>query len=110
MADNDLSKQYAVVTVIGQFRSRYAIPMDELQAFNPDTPVDPKWALDSVTCQEVEEFSQKFLGEVIIDHAVLEEAEILELFDADNDYLSGWSTEQKLAHIRKCVSRAGVDK
>lgn len=102
----ELDKQYVVVTVVGQFRSRYAIPMDDLQAFNPAVPVDPKWALDSVTCQEVEEFSQEHLGETIIDHAVLEEAEILKLFDADNDYLSGWPTEQKLAHIRKWQSRA----
>jgi hypothetical protein len=101
----ELDKKYVVVTVIGQFRIRYAIPMDELQALNPDMPVDPKWALDSVTCQEVEEFSQEHLGETIIDHAVLEEAEILKLFDTDNKYLSGWPTEQKLAHIRKWRSR-----
>ena len=101
----DLSKQYAVVTVVSQFRIRYAIPMDELQSLNPNMPVDSKWALDSVTCQEVEEFSQEHLGETIVDHVVLEESEILTLFDKDNDYLSGWSTEQKLAHIRKWQSR-----
>lgn len=101
----DLSKQYAVVTVVSQFRIRYAIPMDELQALNPDMPVDPKWALDSVTCQEIEEFSQEHLGETIIDHAVVDEAEILTVFDNDNAYLSKWPTEQKLAHIRKWRSR-----
>lgn len=101
----ELDKQYVVVTVVSQFRTRYAIPMDNLQAFNPAVPVDPKWALDSVTCQEVEEFSQEHLGETIIDHAVLEEAEILKLFDTDNNYLSGWPIEQKLAHIRKWRSR-----
>ena len=105
-----LNKQYAVVTVVGQFRHRYVIPMDELQALNPDVPVDPKWALDSVTCQDVEEFSQKFLGEVIVDHTILEEDEILHLFDEDNDYLSGWSTDKKLSHIRNWRSRAGADK
>lgn len=101
----ELNKQYAVVTVIAQFRHRYVIPMDELQACNPVAPVDPKWALDNVTCEEVEEFSQKYLGETIIDHVVLDEAEILEVFDEDNDYLSGWPVEQKLAHIRKWRSR-----
>ena len=106
----ELDKQYVVVTAIGQFRHRYVIPMDELQALNPNAPVDPKWALDSVTCQEVEEFSQQYLGEVIIDHDVVGETEILEIFDADNDYLSGWSTEKKLQHIRNWHSRAGDTK
>lgn len=96
----ELDKQYAVVTVVSQFRHRYVIPMDELQALNPDAPVDPKWALDSVTCQDVKEFSQKYLGEVIIDHAIFDETEILEVFNEDNDYLSGWGTEQKLKFIR----------
>jgi hypothetical protein len=80
---------------------RYVVPVDDLQALNPDHPVDPKWALDSVTCEEVEEFSQKWLGEQIVDYDVVDQDQLIELFDRDNDYLSQWTTEQKIDYIRK---------
>jgi len=53
-----------------------------------------------VTCDEIVEFSQKSLGEHIIDHNVVSEEEILKLFDKHNDYLSNWNVEQKLQYIR----------
>lgn len=93
--------QYVVVTAITQFRSRFVVPMDELQKCNTSFPVDPKWALDLVTCDEVKEFSQLALGDVIISHEVIDENAILQMFDRDNEYLSGWTTEQKLEHIRQ---------
>jgi len=93
-------KEYVVVTAISTFRERYVVPMDELQKMNEDYMVDPKWALDLVTCEEVEEFSQLHVGEQIIDNVVMTEDEILELFDKDNDYLKEWSKEQKIKHIR----------
>ena len=92
--------EYVVVTCISSFRQRYVIPVDELQALNPDAPVDPAWALDCVTMEEVKEFSQRHVGEQIIDAQVVKEAEILQFFDADNDYLAEWSEEQKLEWIR----------
>jgi len=73
--------------------------MDQLQELNTDMPVDPEWALDCVTCDEAEEFSQLHLGEQIVDYAVVSEKEMLELFDKDNSYLSYWTKEQKLEHI-----------
>lgn len=94
-----MEKKYVLVTAMAQYRMRYAIPMDELQKLNPAAPVDPKWALDSVTCNDVKEFSQLWLGETIVDHEVLSEQQILEKFDSDNDYLAGWSTEKKLSYI-----------
>ena len=93
-------KQYVVVTATSTHRMRYVVPMDELQKLNEDYIVDPKWALDLVKCEEVEEFSQLHLGEQIIDSVVMNEEEILELFDKDNDYLKEWSKEQKIKHIR----------
>ena len=91
--------EYVVVTCVSQFRNRYVIPVDELQKMNPDMPVDPSWALDSVTCEEVKEFSQRHIGEQIIDAQVLREPEVLQFFDADNDYLTEWDEEFKLAWI-----------
>lgn len=92
--------EYVVVTTISTFRERYVIPVDELQKLNPDDPVDPSWALDEVTMQNVKEFSQRHVGEQIIDAQVVKEKEILQFFDADNDYLAEWSEEQKLEWIR----------
>ncbi len=96
--------QYAMVTVISTFRNRYAIPVDQLQALNPEVPIEGlelEWAEDCVTCEDVEEFSQKHLGETIIDSVLLDETQLLELFDKDNDYLNEWTKEQKLSWITK---------
>ena len=92
--------EYVVVTCISSFRQRYVIPVDELQKLNPDAPVDPSWALDEVTMQNVKEFSQRHVGEQIIDAQVVKEKEVLQFFNADNDYLSSWDEEFKLAWIK----------
>jgi len=98
-------KEYVVVTAVSTHRMRYAVPMDELQKMNEDYIVDPKWALDLVTCEDVEEFSQLHVGEQIIDSVVMNEDEILELFDKDNDYLKFWPDDQKIKHIRDWKAR-----
>ena len=98
--------EYVVVTCISSFRQRYVIPVDELQKLNPDDPVDPSWALDEVTMQNVKEFSQRHIGEQIIDAQVVKEKEILQFFDADNDYLQSWDEEFKLAWIRNWKENA----
>lgn len=92
--------EYVVVTCVSTFRNRYVIPVDELQNLNPDEPVDPSWALDEVTMENVKEFSQRHVGEQIIDAQVVKEPEILQFFDADNDYLAEWDESQKLQWIR----------
>lgn len=97
-----MSKDYVVVTTVQTFRHRYVIPMDKLQARNTSIEVEPAWALDCVTCEEVKEFSQLHLGEQIIDSKVASEKEVLELFDSDNDYLKGWDTDYKLEWINNC--------
>ena len=96
--------KYAVVTVISTFRNRYAISVDRLQTLNTDVSIEGlelQWAEDCVTCEELEDFSQLHLGETIIDSVLLDETQMLELFDKDNDYLKDWSKEQKLAWITK---------
>ena len=100
--DNKMSikDKYVVVDTVATYRMRYVVSMEELQEENPDYPVDPVWACDSVTCEEVEEFSQKYLGEQIIDHYVVDENAIIDTFDRDNDYLKEWTREQKIEYIR----------
>lgn len=100
--------KYIIVTAISSYRMRYAIPVDELQLLNPRVPIDGhegEWACDCVTCEEVEEFSQKWLGETIVDSYEMTEEEILQQFDLDNDYLKDWPKEQKLKHIRNWKAR-----
>lgn len=98
---SDLNPEdYVVVTTVASFRHRYVIPVDELQKLNPDDPVDPKWALDCVTMEEVKEFSQMHLGEQIIDANVLSETSVMNLFESDNSYLSSWDEDYKRAWIR----------
>lgn len=92
--------KYAVVTTVSQFRIRYVIPMDELQKLNPEAPVELQWAEDCVTCEDVKDFSQKHLGEVIVDTVEMDEKDVLELFDADNDYLKEWQEYKKIEWIR----------
>ena len=96
---DEVKEQYVVVTAISSHRMRYAVPMSELQKMNDAYTVKPEWALDAVTMQEVKEFSQEHLGEQICDMVVLDETQILELFDKDNDYLSSWTEEKKLEWI-----------
>lgn len=63
-----------------------------------------EWALDTVTCDEAREFSQEHLGETIASHRVVSEAEALEIFDQDNDYLKSWDRETK---IKNAFTRLG---
>jgi hypothetical protein len=96
-----LMTKYVVVTTVSTFRDRYVMALEDLQKENPDVPVDPKWALDAVICNELDPFSSEHIGELIVDHEVVSEEEILELFDRDNKYLSEWTKEQKIAYARK---------
>jgi len=100
---------YVVVTAISSHRMRYVMHKDDLRKMNTDAqPTDKElltWAMDSVTMQEVEEFSQMHIGEQIIDVYEMNEDEIVDLFDKDNDYLSEWDRGYKIQHIRRCISR-----
>lgn len=90
-------KDYVVVTTVSNHRMRYVIHKDDLQKMNPEQKVQPiEWAQDAVTCQDVEEFSQDWLGEQIVDTQMMSEEEMLDLFNRDNDYLASWTKEQKL--------------
>ena len=58
-----------------------------------------EWAKDSVTMEEIKEFSQDHIAENVVDAFILDEPRVLQLFDRDNDYLSSWSEEKKLKWI-----------
>jgi hypothetical protein len=83
-----MKDKYAVLTVTSTFRQRYVVPFSELQKLNEDVKLTDKlaveWTADSVLAEEVNEFSQKWLGETIVDEAILTEEEILALWQKDN--------------------------
>ena len=99
------NKDYIVVTTISSYRMRYAMHRDDLQKQNPQDPVNTiEWAQDTVSAEECEEFSQKYMGEYITDTVEMSEDDMLELFDKDNDYLSEWPKDQKIEWVRKNLS------
>lgn len=96
------TKRYAIVKTISTFYHVYAVPLDLLQTGNTDAEIDPRWLEDAVVMEEIEELGQQHLGEHIIGKAeTVDEEEMLEIFDNINDYLSGWSTEQKIGFVRR---------
>ena len=105
MADFEKDERYVIATVTSTFRQRYCVPVSKLQELNTDIDITDsparqvEWLNDSVTCEEVKEFSQHWLGETIVDTFILDEERILQLFDRDNQYLSGWTKEKKLEWI-----------
>lgn len=98
------TKRYAVVTAVSSHRMRYVVPLDQLQAMNPDQEVSAEWLADSVVMGELEDFSQDWLGEQIIDINVISEDRMLELFDKDNDYLKDWTKEKKIDWVRNLIN------
>lgn len=107
MSKIDPKELYVVVTTVSQFRQRYVVPVSELQKTNPDVDIMSEgpmgkpieWANDSVTCENVQEFSQKWIGEQIVDTFLLDEERIINVWDRDNDYMKDWTRQQKLEFI-----------
>ena len=97
---------YVLVDAISQFRIRYAVEV-------PDELSDKEkleWANDSVTCQELEEFSQEHLGEVISSTRIVTKGEVLSTFRLDNDYLSSWGDDLILSKIQSIDSEGTLSK
>ncbi len=87
MITKQTETEWVLVETISQFRQRYVVEVPKGKS---------EYALDSVTTEDVKEFSQKHLGETIVSHRVISEKDALDLFDEDNDYLQGWTDEQKM--------------
>jgi hypothetical protein len=78
---------WVMVECVSTFRQRYCI----------EAPADhPEYALDDVTMETAKEFSQEWIGEQIISHRVVSEAEALVQCDIDNSYGASWEDEHKI--------------
>ncbi len=79
--------EWILVETVSQFRQRYVV----------EVPVGKsEYALDSVSSEDVKEFSQKHLGETIVSSRVISKEDALNLFDEDNDYTAHWDDYQKM--------------
>lgn len=94
-----MTKQYATFTTVSIFKHRYVVEMEEGDKLEN--------LADLVTCEELEEFSQKHADELILDMDTLSEEEMLKVFRKENSYLAGWTDEyiaqwvKRLAKVRK---------
>jgi hypothetical protein len=87
-------KQWVLVECVSQFRQRYMVEVPVgTDQYGKDKS---EWALDTVTMNEAKEFSQEHLGETIVSHRVISQADALVLCDKDNAYVAEWTDEQKL--------------
>ena len=82
-----LETELVLVECVSTFRMRYMVEVPKGKA---------EWALDTVTMNEAEEFSQEHLGEQIVSHRVVSEDEAITLCDVDNHYCSTWTRQKKL--------------
>jgi hypothetical protein len=86
--------QLVLVETVSMFRMRYVVEVPVgIDDYGNDKAL---WALDTVTLNEAQEFSQEHLGETIVSHRVVSKKEALALCDIDNDYTKGWSKDKKI--------------
>ncbi len=92
-----MKTQFVLVETVSIFRMRYMV---EVPVGTDDFGKDKAdWALDTVTCNEAQEFSQEHLGEQIVSHRVVTKEEALAMCDKDNDYGSSWDEETKMKNF-----------
>jgi len=87
MKKQEVETELVLVECISQFRQRYLVEVPKGKA---------EWAMDTVTLNQAEEFSQAHLGETIVSHRVVSKDEMLALCDKDNDYAKAWNDEHKM--------------
>jgi hypothetical protein len=89
------TKLYLIETV-SMFRMRYVV-----EAQSEEHAMDEVTMHASGSDNELREFSQHHIDEVISSGRELSQKQYMKLFDKDNDYLKSWTDEQKLEFINK---------
>ena len=90
-----------LVETISQYRMRYVIEVPDDHNDGMYECSARQWAEDTVTMEEMKEFSQLWLGETITSSREVSREEILKLCNKDNDYCNGkygepWTDEKKM--------------
>lgn len=88
-----MTKRYASFTAVSIFKHRYVVEMGENDKLEN--------LADLVTCEQLEEFSQNHIDELIVDSDILSEEEMLKLFRKENSYLASWTDEYVLDWVKR---------
>jgi len=84
-----------LVDTVSMFRMRYAVECESAQEA-------AQLVADHLSDDQIKEFSQHHVGEpVTAVREIKSQAEYIELFDADNDYLADWTVDKKLNYINR---------
>lgn len=99
-----MKNDYVIVDTVSMFKQRYILPREEVQKFNEEMKLTDKlakqWSQESVECEEVKEFSQRWLGETVTNIDFADTEKVLKLFKDDNEQLSKeWSQAKQLDYI-----------
>lgn len=79
--------EWVLVDTVGTFNFRYCVEVPKGKT---------EWALDTVTMEEAQEMSQRFIGENITCHRTIAREEALAIFNKENSYLTNLSEEEKI--------------
>ena len=88
--------KFVLVETISQYRMRYVIEVPDNHNDGMYECSATQWAEDTVSCEDMREFSQKWIGESILSSREVSRDEVLELCDIDNDYCSSWTDDHKI--------------
>jgi hypothetical protein len=88
--------KFVLVDTISQYRMRYIIEVpDDHNEYEYPCSAE-QWALDTVTAEEMKEFSQLYLGETIVSSREITKEEIVPMCDIDNEYCKSWDDDKKV--------------
>lgn len=76
-------RKYAYVTTVVSTKRTYVVAEEDLQQLNLSAKPDLSWALDSIVCEEADQWIQKeeTIGEQIVEEHWLTEAQLAGLMN-----------------------------
>jgi hypothetical protein len=101
--------KFVLVDALSQFRMRYVVEVPDDHNDREVPCSATAWAEDSVTMEEVKEFSQNWIGETIVSSRELTREEVLALCDEDNHYCKDWTDEKKMEVFVTPIGYEGID-
>jgi hypothetical protein len=88
--------KFILVDTISQYRMRYIIEVPDDHNDKEYPCSAEQWAMDTVTAEQMKEFSQLWIGESIFSTREIAKEEIIPLCDKENDYCQTWDDEKKM--------------
>lgn len=107
--------KYVMVDAVSQYRMRYVVEVPDdvgeelvLADGTRKFAITPQeYAMDSVTCENVREFSQKWLGETIVDAREVSLEEAIAQFRMDEPTIGAAWNDEWIAET--CITEVGFD-